>query len=176
MLRHQGRRVRLRRSRGWRWMRIASVDGSLARIGTVRMVLSKRPREAWRTTIAVVTNETKLDARMILTIYEKRWQIEVLFKELKGPLGLGDYQVLRRTAIVRHLHLCCLAHLVLTHHSLDAVGAQARKANIELPLPQLNKRLDSLRAAIRRDQVQRFVRTIKHRNLRLRIQKYLLAA
>jgi hypothetical protein len=176
VLKHQGRRVRLRRSRGWRWMRVALVDGRLARIGSIRIVLSKRPRQAWKTTIAVVTNETKRDARTILAIYEKRWNIEVLFKELKGPLGLGDYQVLRRTAIVRHLHLCCLAHLVLTHHSLDAVGAQARKANTELPLPPMNQRLEALRDAVRRHHVQRFVRTIKHRNLRRRVQQYLLAA
>jgi IS4 transposase len=41
------------------------------------MVLSKRPGDPWKKTLAVVTNETKLAAREIMTIYEKRWPIEV---------------------------------------------------------------------------------------------------
>lgn len=176
VLRYHGRRVRLRRARGWRWMRIAAMDGKLSKIGTVRMVLCKRHRHPWKTTVAVVTNETKLEDRAIVAVYEKRWHIEVLFKELRGSLGLGDYQVISRRAIVRHLHLCCLAHLMLTHHSLEAVGAQARKANTELALPAMNRRLEALREAIRRDHVQRFVRTIKDPHLRRRIQQYLLAA
>jgi hypothetical protein len=176
VLRYHGRWVRLPRVRGWRWMRITAVDGKLSKIGTVRMVLSKRHRNAWKTTIAIVTNETKLDARTILAIYEKRWNIEVLFKELRGSLGLGDYQVMSRNAIVRHLHLCCLAHLVLTHHSLDAVGAQARKAHTELSLPPMNDRLETLRNDIRQDQIERLVRRIKHAKVRNSIREFLLAA
>ena len=176
VLRYHGRWVRLPRARGWRWMRIAAMDGKLSKIGTVRMVLSKRHRNAWKTTVAIVTNEMKLDARTILAIYEKRWNIEVLFKELRGSLGLGDYQVMSRNAIVRHLHLCCLAHLVLTHHSLDAVGAQARKAHTELSLPPMNDRLAALRDDIRRDQIERLVRRIKHAKIRKNIREYLLAA
>lgn len=176
VLRYQGRWVRLPRARGWRWLRIAVMDGKLSKIGAVRMVLSKRHRNAWRTTVAIATNEAKLDARTILAIYEKRWNIEVLFKELRGSLGLGDYQVMSRNAIVRHLHLCCLAHLVLTHHSLDAVGAQARKAHTELSLPPMNDRLDALRNEIRRDQIMHLVRRIKHAKVRKTIREYLLAA
>jgi SRSO17 transposase len=65
VLKHQGRRVRMRRARCWRWMRIACVDGKLNRIGRVRMVLSKRPRDPWKKTLAVVTNELKLKARAL---------------------------------------------------------------------------------------------------------------
>jgi hypothetical protein len=174
VLRYQGRWVRLPRARGWRWMRIAAMDGKLSKIGTVRMVLCKRHRNAWKTTVAIVTNETKRDARTILAIYEKRWNIEVLFKELRGSLGLGDYQVMSRRAIVRHLHLCCLAHVMLTHHSLDAVGAQARKANTELSLPPMNERLETLRDAVRRDQIEHLVQRIKHAKIRKHVREYLL--
>lgn len=176
LLKYRGRRVRMRRSRGWAALRIAAVDGRLSRIGNVRLVFSKRPRSAWKSMVAFATNEAKLAARAIVSIYEKRWAIEVLFKELRGDLGLGDYQVLSKDSIQRHLHLCGLAHLMLTHHSTDAVGAQARKANMEVPLPTMNERLDALRHGLRRDQVGQLFRGERHRRLRQRLERYLLAA
>ena len=109
VLRHRGQQVRLRRARGWRWMRIAAVDGTLPRIGAVRVVSSKRPEDAWKNLLAIVTNATALAPREIVACYERRWAIEVLFKELKGTLGLGEYQVQTRQGIERHLHLYALA-------------------------------------------------------------------
>ena len=88
--------------------------GCLARTGDVRLVFSKRPRSSWKSLVVFATNETKLTARAIVSIYEKRWSIEVLFKEQRGDLGLGDYQVLSQDAIQRHLHLCGLADLLPT--------------------------------------------------------------
>ena len=176
LLKHRGRIVRMKRSRGTRKMRIADVVGSLARIGRIKLVFSKRPRDRRRNVVAFATNETRLDARTIVSIYERRWRIEVLFKELEGDLGLGDYQVLTHRGIVHHLHLCGLVHIMLTHHGMDAVGAQARKANTEVALPSLSRRLDDLRAAIKRDQLERMFRHEKNHRLRRKIQKYLLAA
>jgi SRSO17 transposase len=176
LLKYRGQRVRLRRSRGWAKMRIAAVDGRLARTGDVRLIFSKRPRSTWKTMVAFATNETKLTGRAIVSIYEKRWAIEVLFKELRGDLGLGDYQVLSEEAILGHLHLCGLAHLLLTHHSMDAVGAQARKANTDVPLPTMNKRLDALRDELRRDQIRRLFKGACHRTLRQKIERLLQAA
>jgi hypothetical protein len=177
LLRHRGRNVRMKRSRGTAKLRIAPVDGHLSRIGRVRMVLSKRPGERWKTTIAIVTNETGLDARQIVSIYELRWNIEVLFKELEVDLGLGDYQVLSEEGILKHLHLCCLAHLVLTHHAMEGVGAQARKANKTVRLPTMNQRLESLRSEIRREQIQKLFRQGgSHERVRERVEQYLQAA
>lgn len=175
-LKYAGRNVRMPRSRGTAKLRIASDDGELSRIGRVRVVFSKRPNDRWKNLVAFATNEIKLEARTIVSIYERRWRIEVLFKELEGDLGLGDYQVLNHLGIVHHLHLCGLVHLMLTHHGMDAVGAQARKANTELVLPSLNRRLEALRAEIRRDQLERTLRHEPRPSLRRRIKRYLLAA
>jgi len=87
LIRHHGKNVRMKRSRGVARLRIVGVDGHLSRIGRVRMVLSKRPGERWKTTVAIVTNETGLNAREIVSIYELRWNIEVLFKELESTWG-----------------------------------------------------------------------------------------
>jgi SRSO17 transposase len=173
LLKHQARGVRLRRARSWRWLRIASAEGALNRIGRIRWVLSKRPGDPWKKTLAVVTNEHRLDARKIMVIFEKRWNIEVLFKELRNSLGLGDYQVLRRNAIERHLHLGCLAHLTLTHHSLEAAGEQAKHKNTEVSLPPMNERLEMLRASIHHDQTQSLLRQITNRRIRETVRNFL---
>jgi hypothetical protein len=123
-----------------------AVDGHLSRIGWVRVVVSKRPRGPWTKCIAIVTNETGLRARQIVEIYERRWLIEVLFKELAQDVGLDDYQMLRTDGIVRHLHVCCLAHLLLTHQSIEGLGAQARKANKQVEMPPMSQRLAEPRA------------------------------
>jgi SRSO17 transposase len=172
-LQHNGQRVRLRRSRGWAWMRIAARNGQLSRIGSVRVVVSKRPRDAWKNLVVFATNATTLKAREIVAIYEHRWNIETLFKELKGTLGLGAYQVLTENGIRHHLHLCGLTHVWLTRHSLDAVDAKARKASKELSLPPLAQRLESLREQLRNERLHRLLRRTRHRGLRRKLTKYL---
>lgn len=176
-LRHHGRNVRMKRSRGVARLRIAGVDGRLSRIGRVRRGLSQRPGERRRIPVAIVTNQIGLDARSIVSGYERRWNIEVLFKELEVDLGLGDYQMLSEEGILKPLHLCCLAHLMLTHHAMKGVGAQARKANHEVHLPTMQQRLESLRADLRREQIRRGFRPgAKLEHGREKIDHYLRAA
>jgi hypothetical protein len=176
LLKHQGRAVRMPRSRGRAKMRIAPIEGELARIGPVKIVFSKRPGQPWKHVVAFATNETGLDARTVVSVYERRWSIEVLFKELRSDLGLGDYQVLARAAIQKHLHLCGLAHLVLTHHGMDAVGAQARKANTTPALPRFRERLDDFRRAVRNEHLRRIIKGERHAKLRRKLDRYLRAA
>lgn len=171
-----GRNVRMPRSRGTAKLRNAADDGELARIGRVRVVFSKRSRDRWKNVVVFATNETDLDARAIVSIDERRWRIEVLFKELEGDLGLGDYQVLSHRGIVHHLHVCGRVHRMLTHPGMDAVGAQARKANTEVALPSLSHRLAALRAALRHDQLERLLRHENDHRLRRKLENYLLAA
>ena len=114
-----------------------------------------------------------LNAREIIAIYEKRWNIEVMFKELRSSLGLDDYQVLSRNAIERHLHLCGLSHQLLTHQSLLAQGAQARRINTEVSLPLFAERLETLRHEIRKQQANVMLKTIKNREARKSIRAFL---
>ena len=176
VLKYAGHKVRLKRRPGWRWMRIAKTDGRLAKIGDVRIVFSKRPRDPWKKLLAVATNERARKAREIIAIYEKRWHIELLFKELKGELGLCDYRVQKRKGIRRHLHLVCLAHLTLTRHSLKTVDAKAKTAHAEISLPTFRERLTHLRDTVRKDQITAFTKRIKHDKIRKRVKAYLLAA
>jgi len=177
-LRHRGLSVRMARAaRRQTALRICACDGQLARIGEVRMVLSKRPRDCWRNLVAIVTNETGLTARQIVAIYEKRWSIEVLFKELKEQLGLGDYQMISQDAILKHLHLVCLAHLLLTHQAMDGLDAQARMAHKTVPLPTMKHRLENFRRALKNEQIQNLFRRKTHaKTMFQKLKTYLLAA
>ncbi len=174
-LRHGARSVRMPRARGYAKLRICSVDGYLSRIGRVRLVASKRPRDPWRNLVIFASN-ARLDARALVQVYERRWDIEVMFKELRSDLGLGDYQMLDAHAIVRHVHLCALAHLLLTRHAMERMAAQARKAHEKVELPPLSIRRESLRTTIRRTQIRRLVGGRNHRSLRRKLEPYLLAA
>jgi len=177
LLRHNGRNVRMKRSRGQARLRIAGVEGHLSHIGDVIMVLSKRPFDRWKRVTAIVSNETNLAARMIVSIYERRWMIEVLFKELEVDLGLGDYQMQREEGILKHLHLCCLAHLALTHHSMKSVGVQAKKKDETVDLPTMSQRLEQLRSDIRHEQMQKLFRCAQEDDpVRQKVEQYLQAA
>lgn len=172
-LRHNAQRVRMRRSRGWTWLNIASATGHLSRIGEVRLVVSKRPKDSWKNVVVFATNATELQARDIVASYEHRWDIETLFKELKGTLGLGAYQVLNEQGICHHLHLCGLTHVWLTRQSLDALDAKARKAK-ELSLPPLSQRLESLRAQLRHERLRRLLARTRKPSWRRKLQHCLV--
>lgn len=177
LIRHRGKGVRMARARGRQTgLRIASADGHLSRIGRVRMVVSKRPRGPWRKCVAIVTNETGLRPRQVVAIYEMRWSTEVLFKELRQDLGLGDYQMIAEEGILKHPHVCCLAHLLLTHQSLDGLGAKAEKANKRVTLPPMSQRLQTLRTRIAKDRIERLAQGAEHEKLRQEIYDCLLAA
>jgi hypothetical protein len=176
LLKHKGRNVRMKRSRRSVKLRLASVDGKLSRIGRVRRVVSKRPAGPWRRTVAIVSNDLKLKPRRIVAIHETRWAIEVLFKELRQDLGLGDYQMLAEDGIVHHLHVCALAHLLLTHQSLQRLGAQAKRKHEQVQLPPMTQRLRCLRESIAKDQIRRMVKGPEHARLRTRLCDNLLAA
>jgi SRSO17 transposase len=175
LIRYRGRYARMRRSRGkLATLRIACVDGRLSRIGRVRMIVSKRPRGPWKKCIAIVTDETGLRPRQVIAIYEMRWNIEVLFKELHQDLGLGDYQMLAKDGIVHHLHVCSLAHLMLTHRSVETLGEKARNANQQVQLPPMSMRLAELREQIARDQIEKLVTGARHAKLRKKLCEHLL--
>jgi SRSO17 transposase len=158
LIKHHGRFVHMKRSRGRAKLKIASLDGHLSRIGQVRMVVSKRPHQTWKTTVAIVTNCPGMDARAIVAAYERRWNIEVMFKDLEQSLGLGEYQMLHERAIVNHLHLVCLTHLMLTHHAIDGAGAKAIASNKEVRLPSVEQRIESLRKAHRDERIRKLFR------------------
>ncbi len=126
--------------------RLAERVGWLSKVGRVKLVFSRRPRE--RSWVVLVTDQTRWGMRTVLSHYLLRWPIELLFKAAKQYLGLGDYQVLRYRGVVRYLHLVLIAYLLLTHLAICGPGAQADvsgRGELRLPsIPELQERLRGL--------------------------------
>lgn len=144
--------------------RLAARIGQLSKAGRVKLVFSRRARErAW---IAMATNETRWSASTILSHYLHRWPIEILFKESKQNLGLGDYQVLRYRGIERYLHLVMIAHLLLTHLAATEPGAQADcNENEPLRLPSVPRRQQMLRSKLWDDTINAMEKGSRNRRV-----------
>jgi hypothetical protein len=82
----------------------------------VTVVLSKRRRnDGPKATKILLTNLPKhVSTRVIVMIYQRRWQVELLIGELKGVTGLGQHQVTTKVERVeRSLGISVMAYLML---------------------------------------------------------------
>jgi hypothetical protein len=88
----------------------------LRHLGNVTVVLSKcRRNDGPKQTKILVTNLPEIvPARHIVAIYLRRWWVEVLFKELKGVVGLGQHPVTKQVGRVeRSVAVTIMAYLLL---------------------------------------------------------------
>jgi transposase len=66
----------------------------LRHAGDVTIVLTKKGRNTGpKNTKILVTNLPGVTARQVISVYQRRWSVEIIFKELKSALGLGEHQV-----------------------------------------------------------------------------------
>ena len=86
-------------------------------VGMVMLVFSStKPikRKAKReSTKVLMTNATDLSARQIVELYSMRWQIELLFKELKSTLGLHQYRLQKFEAVESWVNLVLITFCYL---------------------------------------------------------------
>jgi len=100
----------------------------LRHIGDVTVVLSKKRRNSGpKATKILVTNLPQVTCRTVLALYSRRWQVELLIKELKGVTGMGQAQVTKEPCRVeRSVALSVMAYLLLLrfrHADIPAQGA-----------------------------------------------------
>lgn len=107
---------------------------SVSRIGEVRVVYSwKRPTYTpkpnfdRRQFAALVTNDLRLSPQKVVEYYELRWQIEVFFRELKGQLGLQDYQGTNFASYERYVTLALLGYMAREYQRLRGLKGQAKR-------------------------------------------------
>jgi hypothetical protein len=88
---------------------------NLRHIGNVTIVLSKKRRNLGpKNTKVIVTNLPNVTVNTILSIYQRRFMIEVLFRELKSGMGLGKQQVTKNeNRIEKSIGLSILAYLLI---------------------------------------------------------------
>jgi len=96
---------------------------SLRDVGEVTMVLSKKGRNAGlKNTKIIVTNLPRITARQVIDIYQRRWPVEIVFKELKSGLGLGEHQVTKEEHRVKNsLGIAIIAYLFLLRACRDDI-------------------------------------------------------
>ena len=88
-------------------------------------VYAPQPRQDRRQFAALVTNDLKLSPRRVIEYYELRWQIEVFFRELKGQMGLQDYQGTAFASYERYVTLALLGYLALEYQRLRGLRGEA---------------------------------------------------
>lgn len=109
-----------RRQDYWVFVRRATLHN----LGDVTIVLSKKRRnDGPKKVKIIVTNLPEASAGTILSIYARRWGVELTIKELKSGVHLGQMQVTREAARVeRSVALSVLAYLLLVRlYGRDAV-------------------------------------------------------
>lgn len=97
-------------------------------LGKLHVIFSKKGNEKQK--LGLVTDDPELSGKQIIQVYDKRWNIEVFFKDVKGLLGLGQYQNGSYQAAVIHLHLICFAYALLTHLKLNRKGEKGKSKKL----------------------------------------------
>jgi hypothetical protein len=83
-------------------------------VGEVTIVLSKKRRNCGPKKIKViVTNLPNPNEKTVLNIYQKRFLIEVLFRELKSGMGLGKQQVTKNEKRIENSIGCSIIAYLL---------------------------------------------------------------
>jgi SRSO17 transposase len=154
--------------------RLASRVGFMKKLGAVKVVFSRRRNE--RKMVALVTDDLGASMISVVADYLKRWAIELLIKDEKQQLGLGDYRVLRYRAVVRHLHLVDIAYACLTRLALDGRDEQGQHKNDKvLRLPPISQLKARMRQAVWQEALEDVVKH-SHEKPVLRRLEQLLAA
>lgn len=98
----------------------------------VRVVVLEGAKEP----LLLVSTDLALSALQIIELYGARFSIELTIRDLKQHFGLGDYQCTTTLAILRFVHLACLAfclwRLALVE-SLTAGWLQVTSSRVSLP-------------------------------------------
>jgi hypothetical protein len=98
----------------------------------VRVVVLEGAKEP----LILVSTDLALSALQIIDLYGARFSIELTIRDLKQHFGLGDYQCTTTLAILRFVHLACVAfclwRLALLEH-LEAGWLQVTSSRVSLP-------------------------------------------
>jgi hypothetical protein len=154
--------------------RLAQRVGDMKKLGTVKVVFSRRRNE--RKMVALVTDDLRASMRNVVADYLKRWAIELLIKDEKQQLGLGDYRVLRYRAVVRHLHLVDIAYACLTRLALSGRDEQGQQKNDKvLRLPPISQLKAQMRQAVWREAIEDVVKHTHEKPVLRRLEQLLAA-
>jgi len=146
VLRRCGRWCRITGLRTTKTYCLAERVGLIKGLGVVKAVFSRRRGQ--KDNVALITDDVTTSMKTIVANYLKRWSIEMLIKDEKQYLGLGDYRVLRYQAVARHLCLVDCAYACLTHVGIEAQRAQGQTKDKKVlrlePVSKLKQRMSQM--------------------------------
>jgi SRSO17 transposase len=160
---------------------LASRVGFMKKLGEVKVVFSRRRNE--RKIVTLVTDDLGASMSSIVADYLKRWAIELLIKDEKQQLGLGDYRVLRYRAVVRHLHLVDVAYACLTRLAIDELSPRRsgrdeqgqHKNDKVLRLPPISQLKARMRQTVWREAIEDVVKHTHEKPVLSRLERLLAA-
>ena len=86
-------------------------------VGVVSLVFSTKETPQARATVRVqkilMSNATALTAAEVVELYDRRWQIELFFKELKSTLGFGRYRFRSFAKVEAWAQVCLVSFVYL---------------------------------------------------------------
>lgn len=154
--------------------RLAGRVGVMKKLGAVKVVFSRRRGES--KVISLVTDDLRASMRNVVADYLKRWAIELLIKDEKRQLGLGDYRVPRYRAVVRHLHLVDIAYACLTRLALDGRDEQGQHKKDKMPrLEPISQSKVRMRQIVWREAIEDVVKHSREKPVLRRLEQLLAA-
>jgi SRSO17 transposase len=174
VLHKHGRWYTIRGLRKTKMYCLAERTGFVKGLGTVKVVFSRRRGE--KDSVALITDDLTASMKAIVARYLKRWAIEMLIKDEKQHLGLGDYRVLRYRAVARHLCLVDCAYACLTHVGIEAQRAQGQtKETKVLRLEPISTLKQRTRQMVWRENVHDVIKYSHEKPVIRRLEKLLAA-
>ncbi len=95
----------------------------LRHLGEVTIVLSKkRHNQGPKRVKILVTNLPNAKGRQVVAVYTKRWWVEVVIKELKSGIGLGQHQVTKDVnRVEKSIAIAVITYLTIVKFRVDDI-------------------------------------------------------
>lgn len=105
----------------------------LCHLGDVYLVIAKKRRNHGPKAVRVLVTNLPLAPKAVLALYQCRWYVEVLFKEIKGTMALGQSQVNTSfEQVERSIGLSLAAYLLLLRLKADQIPEKGSWSAFEL--------------------------------------------
>ena len=130
------------------WVAVIKVEiDKLSGVKTLAIVMNANSFEKATEIDYLITNESheKATAEWIVSQYSGRNWIEVFYREIKGWLGLSQYQLRNKNSLMKHFILVFCAYTFIQWHRLTG-GDRRRWAN--KPLNTFTEALEAFRTAV----------------------------
>ncbi len=130
------------------WVAVVKVGiDKLSGIKTIAIVMNASSFNSATKIDYLITNEESdvITAEWIVNKYSQRNWIEVFYREIKGWLGLSEYQLRDKKSLMRHFILVFCAYTFIQWHRLTG-GLRRRWAN--KPLNTFAEALEAYRTAV----------------------------